>query len=141
MAPLPPASPSMTKRQLVWIAAAGAVLGCAVIAQWWILAPSHGITYESASQLRHDMTMEELEALLRVPPGDYSTNPHAQKVREASRGLPTPREGYDRIEWLSDEVLIVCQVGRENGDIRLGDLFVSSAPVPLWQRTKRWLGL
>src|SRR5581483_7877942 len=49
------------------------VLGVLSLAGLAVLPPRHGITPENFARLREGMTQQEVEALLGVPPGSYST--------------------------------------------------------------------
>jgi hypothetical protein len=133
----------MTKRRAVWIGVAAAVaLGLTACAAWWMLVPRHRINYDRAELLRPGMTLAELEALFGVPPGDYATTPSARAEAAKWEGQPAPRAGYERIGWLSDEVYILCQVRREDGNIQdVAQIAIGPPSVPLWDRIKRWLGL
>ncbi|HMF15961.1 MAG TPA: hypothetical protein VKE98_02090 [Gemmataceae bacterium] len=62
----------MTKRRLFWLAYAA----CVLLAVFWgarLLTPRHRINRESLEKIQVGMTLEEVEAILGVPPGDYAT--------------------------------------------------------------------
>lgn len=73
-----------------------------VIAALWILRPQHPplpFTRRQMEQVRIGMTQEQIEALLRAPPGDYVTRAHRPPLE--------PREPdlwhEDQINWTCDE--------------------------------------
>jgi len=64
----------MTFRRLFWLAYAA----CVGLAVFWgvrLLTPRHRISRENYEKIQVGMTPQGLEALLGVPPGDYSTRP------------------------------------------------------------------
>jgi hypothetical protein len=62
----------MTKPRLFWLTFAA----CLGLAAFWgvrLLTPRHRINRESLEKIQVGMTLEEVEAILGVPPGDYAT--------------------------------------------------------------------
>jgi hypothetical protein len=91
----------MERRALLLVLAA-AVLGLALYAIRHRNAPrQHNIGRMSFNQIEEGMTQEQVEALLGVPPGDYSKS--IQAVRGNRFGsLGARRQGYRQEEWWSD---------------------------------------
>jgi hypothetical protein len=132
----------MRKRRAACLVGTGATLVGLAVLSWWAQGPAHRITYDSAAQFRPGMEFAELQALLGAPPGEYTTAPHARAVRDQWQGQPFPREGYERLTWLSDEVYVMCHVRRADGDVQdLAYAYVGPTPIPWWQSLKRRLGL
>src|SRR5215471_8048203 len=62
----------MTHRRLFWLAFAA----CLCLAVFWgvrLLTTQHRINRESFEKIQVGMTQSDVESLLGVPPGDYST--------------------------------------------------------------------
>lgn len=65
----------MTKPRLFWLAFAA----CLGLAGFWgvrLLTPRHRINHGSFEKIQVGMTLEEVEALVGVPPGDYASGPY-----------------------------------------------------------------
>src|SRR6516165_1126910 len=71
----------MTKRRLFWLAYAA----CVGLAVFWgirLIPQRHRISAKSYDEIQVGMTLKEVETLLAVPPGDYSTRPFRRHQSE-----------------------------------------------------------
>jgi hypothetical protein len=86
-----------SRRRLLVLAVAGAAVALAVGA-WWVW-PRSAITPENAARIQPGMTVEELEAILGCPPGNYATGP-----LEIDQPFQEPKQvpRWTRIAWTSD---------------------------------------
>ena len=63
----------MTKR---WLLRLGLFAGVTIVGFWfvlWLTAPDHRINQSSADRIQSGMSLEEVIAIVRVPPGNYTT--------------------------------------------------------------------
>ena len=89
----------MTKPRLFLLAFA-ACLGVAVFWGVRLLPPRHRINPESFEKIQVGMTLEEVEAILGVPPGDYATKQHVYDLWGGDGVVLGLRH---RIGWVGDE--------------------------------------
>ena len=104
-------------------------------ALWYATRPTHHINEVSAEQIKEGMTLAEVESILGVPAGDYSTR--RQIVLELSSGSMLSAPRY----WTSNETS-VCVDFDDNGHV----VHVHSVPVVAvdeswWARLRRWTHL
>jgi len=69
----------MRKRLSIAAAVMVGVVGLAYGVAWWF-APVHRITPDTAKKIHEGMTRAEVEAIFRVPPGDYRSPDDANLV-------------------------------------------------------------
>jgi hypothetical protein len=118
---------------LVMVAAA---LVAAVYVGWLHLAGSaHRVNVYTAEKVRAGMTQEEVEAIFRAPPGDYSSEPRADKPQP-----PVPhRPDLRREDWTTEEGGAAVYFGPDG---RVVDRIVWSAPgsktSKFWRIRKLW---
>src|SRR6516165_3894766 len=96
------------RSRLAALAAVAVILSVVAAQQTHTPRPPHRINRDSLERLGPGMTLPEVEAILGAPPGDYSTSPLAQQVRNFPRPQYPDFDGYEREEWLSDEVYVWC---------------------------------
>jgi len=132
-----------------FLMAGGAVWAC----RQALAPPSHRINPESFEQIQGGMTPAEVEAIIGVPPGDYSTatevfDPpcpvqHVTYVTESQlgstvvieEGVPGPNEA----KWISDSWSLY--VGYRNGRVWVKECStVEPMQLTLWERMKMKLG-
>src|SRR5262245_21227566 len=61
-----------------WLLRLGLLAGLALFGFWfalWLTAPEHRITEWHIKQIKKGMTLEEVQAILKAPPGDYMSKP------------------------------------------------------------------
>jgi hypothetical protein len=115
----------MTKRRAKWpivLLVVVAALVVAVYAGWLHLADSgHRVNVYTAQKVRAGMTQSEVEAIFRAPPGDYSSEPKADKPR-----APVPhRPDFRREDWTTEEGGAAVYFGPDG---RVVDCIIWSAP-------------
>ena len=90
----------MTKRRLFWLAYAA----CVGLAVFWgirLIPQRHRISAKSYDKIQIGMTIKEVETLLGVPPGDYSTRPFLRHHSEGRRGFNW------EFQWIGND----CRIG------------------------------
>jgi hypothetical protein len=96
---------AMKRRRFLALVVAG--LAAAAYPVWRCLVPPHRIDRTRRAQIRPGMTQPEVEAMLGVPPGDYSSGEHRASVYLAPDSFPP---GGTRCEnWqTADTAFAVC---------------------------------
>jgi hypothetical protein len=89
------------RRLFVGVIAAGGLV--AFVAWLWLVPPHHHINRDSFEKIRRGMTQAQVEAILGVPPGDYS---FGAKIAPQGRQRPLPI-GVREEEWWADEEGVV----------------------------------
>ena len=112
----------MKKRRIYWLTFAA----CVGLAVFWgvrLLTPPHRINRESLEKIQVGMTLDEVEAILGVPPGEYAT-------KECG------------IEWVGDEGAIHVMLnpeGRVSYKAWLEPWFIGE--VTFFDKLQGWFGL
>jgi hypothetical protein len=122
----------MKKRNMLLVGALAILLaGCLAI---WLTIPKHKINLASFEKIDDGMSLKQVEEILRVPPGDYLTQP-IDFVH-----IDVPAKGTQR-EWHGDDGLILVWFD-ERGVVCEKEF------IPAWwepesfvDRFRRWLGL
>src|SRR5205085_2763135 len=96
------------RRKLLVALVAAAIVGWMAFAGWrWLNRRPHRINAYSASQIEMLMTPAEVEAILGVPPGDYTTrglSPDPWALAAGRKYVASLRpDQYRCEEWLSDD--------------------------------------
>ena len=63
----------MTRRRLMWVGVVACVVLTLAAAGWRAVRP-HPVNRANSERIREGMTCAEVEAILRGPPGDYTTS-------------------------------------------------------------------
>jgi hypothetical protein len=129
----------MTKRRALWAGAVlvAVLLPCAVVGIR-ALAPAgstHRITPYTVLKVRLGMTRQDVQAIFRVPPGDYSSKPDPERPpAPASR-----RPGLQREEWTGEGTGTFVFFGPD-GRVADWQAWVTNPPKPTWlDRIEGWL--
>ena len=128
----------MTKPRLFLLAFA-ACLGVAVFWGVRLLPPRHRINPESFEKIQVGMTLEEVEAILGVPPGDYATKQHVYDLWGGDGVVLGLRH---RIAWAGDEGaihVILSPEGRVSHKLWLDLCFIGE--VTFLDKLRGWFGL
>jgi hypothetical protein len=105
------------------------------VSLWFARRPVHRINYDNAQKIKKGMAIEEVEAVLGVPPGDYST----RRVWY----LPRPSSSFDWVPerpdkiWASNE----AEVQIYFDDHRCVDRAYTALGIPeesWWDKICRW---
>jgi hypothetical protein len=116
-----------------------AVTLTAVVLGAWLLWPSpSAITEENYDRLRPGMTLEEVEALLGGPAGNYGY--HGTRIVQTRDDIDVPRVHQCRyLQWVGARHMIGIQFDAE--DRVIGKDLGEVTPLPLWRRPLSWLRL
>src|SRR5687768_3067975 len=90
----------MTRRRVLVVLGVLAAGGMLAAGGWWLTTPRVLFTPEQVEQITAGMTLEEVEAILGAPPGDYTTrplSPEAAVIRQLCRP-----GGRGQLIWRSD---------------------------------------
>jgi hypothetical protein len=89
---------AMGRRWLLILGALGLLAVVGVLVLVFLPQPGDRITRETFDEIREGMTLWEVEQLIGVPPGDYTTGDRVVYLPPASAG-----HGPIRHEWQGDE--------------------------------------
>ena len=105
-----------------------ALLGAGLFVAWlWWTVPRTGICRYTANQVKEGMTLNDVEAIIGLPPGDYCTKPWRLM------------NYYARKFWCSDDGLILVTLD-EDGLVTSTE-FISDKQDALLDRVRRFLHL
>ena len=95
----------MKRRKTALLGLAAALAACAGIAYFMLPPSGRGSTLESAWRVEQGMTLQEVEAVLRAPPGDYSgtSNPFWEGMTVKALTGAKARPSH---VWLGEEVSV-----------------------------------
>jgi hypothetical protein len=123
----------------------------------WLTTPVHRINARGAEKLHSRMTLEEIEAILRVPPGDYRSDAAKRSPSHAMTQIlnqlllqqPGLRFAEDERElhpiphrsevWASNEGVVLVAFNRDGRASSI--TFASDDNPPLLDRIRDWLHL
>jgi len=138
----------MKRKRLMLIIVCLAAVLLAGYVTLWLAAPKHRITWDNICDIKKGMTQEEVENVLGVPPGIYSSYPTGHYVfSDKLWGKLGPATGKDFIkkfggkEWVRDGVSAYVLFD-ENGraaDIQGGLCLVGNES--FLAKLRRWLGM
>src|SRR5262249_31624007 len=127
-------------RVLVLVVVATAV-GVLAYAGWWLATPRHRISLNSSVEIQHGMTLEQVEAILGVPPGNYATQEEFRRMGGGQTWHQTTGGRCRCAEWVSDELAIWVYFDPDGTAKLVGITDIGGhAPEPLLKRMPRWLG-
>jgi|SRR5579859_6458546 len=114
-----------------------AVLAMLVVGLWFVTAPRHRINPDGFARIQVEMTLDEVESILRIPPGDYTSGPTVVMKEDILSMKPIRPTA---MEWRSDDGRILVyfhggKVSRKEYD-RVRHLEKS-----FLREIRRWLGL
>ena len=136
------------RRRLLLVSGVLALIAVAGYMALWLTAPRFRISEESAKLIKKGMTQAEVEAVLGVPPGDYSvTHRGNQTIHHFNEigltGDPWRDKlplGYQRKRWLSEGwgIDVLFDPGGNVEGLR-NIIAVGKTEVSLLARIRRWL--
>ncbi|MCI0376234.1 MAG: hypothetical protein L0215_01375 [Gemmataceae bacterium] len=126
---------AMKKRRLLWFVATSVLLFGAGYAALWLTAPRHRINALSFEQIREWMTEKEVEGILGVPAGDYTTAP----VMVLDDGTASTIWISRVKRWTSNDTAIDVFFDDLGLVTRKRLLDVIPLEESIWQKLRRWL--
>jgi hypothetical protein len=110
--------------------------------------PSTHITRTAYERIRLGMTVEEAQAVIGLPLGDYRTEASSQEHAPADENEAVPGltyapgdSGPDPADWMSDKGCIWLEVDPERGVVAKHYGTMRDAKPTLLERVRGWLGL
>ena len=131
----------MTKRRRLLLGtslvATLVVVGVMVL---WLAAPKHRINEESFKLIREGMTQQEVEAILRVPPGDYSNGGFVVRVEFANNGYSLMDDKDQKKFWTDNDLQIMVNFD-PSGKVHNTRCYLVIPPETFLDRFRSWLRL
>ncbi|MCI0742907.1 MAG: outer membrane protein assembly factor BamE [Gemmataceae bacterium] len=124
----------MKKRRCLWIVVVLVLLlGAGYGVLWLTAGPRHRINKESFERIQEGMTEEEVESIIGVPAGDYTTGPVVVRLMLISFMSPQCKS------WKSNVGQIV--VDFDSRGLITWKRYMDVTPVEesLWDKLRRWL--
>src|SRR5262245_59132749 len=131
----------MSKRRLAWIAGTLVLLLAAGYGVLWLTAPRHDINHKSFEAIKMGMTEQQVEAILGVPAGDYTTGPVIGWPEISSNGWAICWERQPHKSWISNEAAIHVYFDEQGLVKRTTHRKPWLSEESLWARLRRWLGI
>jgi hypothetical protein len=127
----------MHRRRLLLFGLAAGLIVLAV-GNWLLRPRPTAITEENYGAIRVGMTLEEVEAILGGPAGNYGFR--VERIVQTHDDIDVPRLAECRyLQWIDSRQMVGVQfdadhrvVGKDLGDV---------TPLPLWRVPLVWLGL
>lgn len=146
----------MTRRRRWLLLGVGSVAVAGVVGYLalWLSGPRHRINMESATLIEKGMTQADVEAILGVPPGDYSSGEIAWEFSEDQP--PGTRVGYRLFyykdvrptgimrgkEWASNECIVVVEFDSSGKVVGVSGYPVLKLPSEsMLSKLRRWFRL
>lgn len=124
------------------------ILGCLVAVllagylTLWLTAPRHHITEENVAAIKEGMTEGEVEAILGVKAGDYSSKQTGGQFEDIGTTGPDIVKSRGGKYWVGEEtgVWVRFDEAGQVADIWPG-FFIPSGNESLLAKLRRWLGI
>ncbi len=110
--------------------------------------PSCHITHAAYERIRPGMSVDEAQAVIGLPPGDYRTDASSQQHAPADESETVPGLAYaqgdpgpDPADWMSDQGCIWLEVDPKRGVVAKHYGTMREAKPTLVERIRDWLRL
>ena len=113
-------------------------VGVGVALVCWLRPARHtGPTYEAFLRVKDGMTQAEVEQVLGMPPGDYSTRP-TNFLCASTTSSPMPKEMRYHRSWAGNDLLVDVYFD-QNGRVVRAESWGNLREATWQERARRWL--
>lgn len=138
----------MRKRLFIGLGLVVVVLGACYLTLW-LTTPRQRVRREAFEHIRVGMTLAEIEAIVGLPPGDYTTRPSVIQCAADQEDVAGAYFEYGSRddpkrrwrEWIGDQGLIVVRLNAESKVSDSGFCDVRPAEPSFLERLRKLLGL
>lgn len=113
---------------------------------WKLFAPKHRINQEGYEKIKVGMSQDEVEAILLVPPGNYTGNPEFDKKTFRFFFVKKHKEDFgnkpiQELEWLAREYAILVFFDNTGQAVLKYSTPMIPEEASLLEKIRRWIGL
>ena len=113
----------------------------AILSSWMTVRPKQRINDDTIKLINHGMSLNEVETVFGVPPGDYTTDSNIRYICPPTPPYRTRLNVNEAIIWISDDAQAIIHFD----DDGLVEGVFTGLRFPLngttWDKFRRWLGI